>query len=98
MLNLLLALAAAAVTFSRFVDSRLPIRQALAARQGAASPHINGSFTNATCVSLAVSTQTGKRNATAPLLYGWMFEDINVWICPPVLLASESCLNDSFLA
>jgi hypothetical protein len=28
-------------------------------------------------VSLNVLTKSGKRNATAPLLYGWMFEDIN---------------------
>jgi alpha-N-arabinofuranosidase len=28
-------------------------------------------------VSLQILTKTGTRNATAPLLYGWMFEDIN---------------------
>lgn len=28
-------------------------------------------------VALNILTKTGKRNATAPLLYGWMFEDIN---------------------
>jgi alpha-N-arabinofuranosidase len=28
-------------------------------------------------VSLNILTNTGRRNATAPYLYGWMFEDIN---------------------
>jgi hypothetical protein len=28
-------------------------------------------------VSLEILTKTGVKNATAPLLYGWMFEDIN---------------------
>jgi alpha-N-arabinofuranosidase len=28
-------------------------------------------------VSLSILTNTGTRNATAPNLYGWMFEDIN---------------------
>lgn len=35
-------------------------------------------FTNSSeAVSLQILTKTGTRNATAPLLYGWMFEDIN---------------------
>jgi alpha-N-arabinofuranosidase len=34
--------------------------------------------TNASsAVSLDILTKTGTRNATAPYLYGWMFEDIN---------------------
>ena len=28
-------------------------------------------------VSLNILTNTGQKNATAPYLYGWMFEDIN---------------------
>lgn len=32
---------------------------------------------NSSPVSLDILTKTGKRNATAPNLYGWMFEDIN---------------------
>lgn len=28
-------------------------------------------------VALSILTETGVKNATAPLLYGWMFEDIN---------------------
>ena len=30
-----------------------------------------------TSVSLNILTETGTKNATAPYLYGWMFEDIN---------------------
>jgi alpha-L-arabinofuranosidase len=34
--------------------------------------------TNASsAVSLDILTKTGTKNATAPYLYGWMFEDIN---------------------
>jgi hypothetical protein len=33
--------------------------------------------TNSSNVALLVNTK-GKRNATSPLLYGWMLEDINV--------------------
>lgn len=35
------------------------------------------SYANSSVVSLNIRTKTGHRNATAPLLYGWMFEDIN---------------------
>lgn len=35
------------------------------------------SHANSSTVSLNIRTKTGHRNATAPLLYGWMFEDIN---------------------
>jgi alpha-L-arabinofuranosidase len=35
-------------------------------------------YTNtSSAVSLDISTKSGTRNATAPYLYGWMFEDIN---------------------
>lgn len=78
MLTPVLALAVAAINFGSSVDGRAPKRRPHALRQESYSPHINGSFTNVTNVNLAVSTQTGERNATAPLLYGWMFEDINV--------------------
>ncbi|RDW71039.1 hypothetical protein BP6252_07602 [Coleophoma cylindrospora] len=39
----------------------------------------DGPFTNSSTapVSLNILTKTGTRNATAPYLYGWMFEDIN---------------------
>ena len=33
---------------------------------------------NDTSVELSILTKSGERNKTAPLLYGWMFEDINV--------------------
>jgi alpha-N-arabinofuranosidase len=35
------------------------------------------SFGNSSAVSINIRTKTGHRNATAPYLYGWMFEDIN---------------------
>ena len=41
---------------------------------------INGTSANNGAVSLNVLTLGGGRNATAPLLYGWQFEDINVCI------------------
>ncbi len=34
-------------------------------------------YTNSSGVSLNIITKTGVKNATAPDLYGWMFEDIN---------------------
>lgn len=39
----------------------------------------DGPYTNSTAtpVSLNILTETGTKNATAPYLYGWMFEDIN---------------------
>ena len=39
---------------------------------------INTTNTNVTNVNLHISTNGGGRNKTAPLLYGWMIEDINV--------------------
>jgi hypothetical protein len=34
-------------------------------------------FSNSSGVTLEILTNTGVKNATAPDLYGWMFEDIN---------------------
>jgi len=34
-------------------------------------------YINSSGVSLNILTETGVKNATAPDLYGWMFEDIN---------------------
>lgn len=39
--------------------------------------HQNRNNGNNSSVSLEILTRSGQRNATAPLLYGWMFEDIN---------------------
>ena len=39
---------------------------------------INATNPNAANVDLCTSTKGGCRNKTAPLLYGWMIEDINV--------------------
>ena len=38
---------------------------------------LSGAVQNSTEVELNILTQSGQRNKTAPLLYGWMFEDIN---------------------
>ena len=35
------------------------------------------STNSSAAVSLKIKTDTGIKNATAPYLYGWMFEDIN---------------------
>ena len=40
--------------------------------------YINLTSANDEPVALSVSILGGRRNATAPLLYGWQFEDINV--------------------
>ncbi|MCJ1310351.1 hypothetical protein MMC25_004015 [Agyrium rufum] len=57
------------------------LKQPLRPRQDSTiSPYpdyINGTTNNANPVTLSVATQGGGRNATAPLLYGWMFEDIS---------------------
>lgn len=45
---------------------------------GAEAQGINATDSNATNVDLLVSTKASGRNETAPLLYGWMIEDINV--------------------
>lgn len=38
---------------------------------------VSRALTNSSGVSLSILTETGVKNATAPNLYGWMFEDIN---------------------
>jgi alpha-N-arabinofuranosidase len=50
-----------------------------APRAGQISPRAynNASSNASTSVSLNILTETGVKNATAPYLYGWMFEDIN---------------------
>lgn len=47
-------------------------------RQSSAAPFINATATNVSSVALSINTKdTSLRNATAPYLYGLMFEDIN---------------------
>ncbi|KAL9105728.1 MAG: hypothetical protein Q9227_009141 [Pyrenula ochraceoflavens] len=73
-----LGIAILAATGLLGAEGKLPRHRKLNQRQTYSySPGINGSFTNVTNVDISVSTQSGARNATAPLLYGWMFEDIN---------------------
>ncbi len=45
---------------------------------GSEAKAINATDTNASNVDLQISTKANGRNETAPLLYGWMIEDINV--------------------
>lgn len=52
--------------------------QFLQARQQSYASQINGTRISTAPVALDVSINGGGRNATAPYLYGWMFEDINV--------------------
>jgi alpha-N-arabinofuranosidase len=42
-----------------------------------ASWNATGGYNASTLVSFNILTKTGIKNATAPYLYGWMFEDIN---------------------
>jgi hypothetical protein len=42
-----------------------------------APQNVPRAYTNSSGVSLNILTKTGVKNATAPNLYGWMFEDIN---------------------
>ena len=67
----------------------------LHSRQGTSYVNfINDTRNNAAHVELKISTLGGGRNATAPLLYGWMFEDISVCIptCSGMLYLTEVLL------
>ena len=77
MLTLLLAVVTGVSTFSNPVEA-IP-HPGLQARQATSYVnYINQTRNNDNNVELKISTQGGGRNATAPLLYGWMFEDISV--------------------
>ena len=54
-------------------------REVIRSRDGPGG-YINLTSASNEPVALSVSTLGGVRNATAPLLYGWQFEDINVRI------------------
>ncbi|KAI9814218.1 MAG: hypothetical protein M1827_003384 [Pycnora praestabilis] len=77
MLKILLAAVIGFATLSSASSSRRRPRQATPASLGAYAQGINGTNSNFTNVDLQITTQSGERNATAPLLYGIMFEDIN---------------------
>ena len=74
MLKLVAALAVAAGLYDGAGAKNLP----LAKRQEAHAGYINVTASNVSSVSVNVLTKTGQKNDTAPLLYGWMFEDISV--------------------
>ena len=79
MLILLIAAAVGSVAFATAVEAKASKRGgALRSRQDGPAGYINGTDSNNCTVKLSISTQGGGRNATAPLLYGWQYEDINV--------------------
>ena len=75
MLTSLVVIAAAVGALIGDVEARSVRKQP---RQASYAKYINGTSTNVGNVELEISTQGCCRNATSPLLYGWMFEDINV--------------------
>lgn len=75
MLPLIAVAALATVCTPSFVESAT---HSLSRRTASDIKYINATFTNVTSVDLNVSVNGGGRNKTAPFLYGWMFEDINV--------------------
>lgn len=72
----MLAISAVLVALAAFSEFAVAGRKA--PRAGPVYSRSSNSSVNATAaVSLDILTKTGIRNATAPYLYGWMFEDIN---------------------
>lgn len=82
MLNLLLSAGLAAFLLGSWVTARNIDR---VPRQLSGGQYINDTqFGNiSTSVQLDISINGGGRNKTAPLLYGWMFEDISRRATPP---------------
>ena len=74
----------ASVSTQAFIDNAYPAASAV--------PNVSSSGT----VGLNILTKTGRRNNTAPLLYGWMFEDINVRYPESWLLVSTGANIRSF--
>ena len=54
------------------------MREIIHPRQVIFPNYINATNSSNSDVALQITTRGGGRNATAPLLYGWMFEDISV--------------------
>ena len=66
-----------AVVIALAAFSQVAVAGRKAPRAGSLYPRWSNSVNATAAVSLHILTQTGVRNATAPYLYGWMFEDIN---------------------
>lgn len=75
MLNLLRVAGISAFLLGQIVECR---SRSLVPRQASYAKYINATYSNVTEVELQISVNGGGRNETAPLLYGWMFEDISV--------------------
>ena len=82
MLISLLATVLGSLVFATAVEAKSSRRAATAlrSRQDGPAGYINATDSGNGQVKLSISTQGGGRNATAPLLYGWQYEDINVCI------------------
>ena len=78
MLNAALTSAAGSLLFAGWATAGLVTREIIHPRQVIYPNYINATNSSNSDVALHISTQGGGRNATAPLLYGWMFEDISV--------------------
>lgn len=78
---MLTSLATFGLALSSLVGTTIARPQVLQPRQQSYAGQINGTRVSSAPVALDVSINGGGRNATAPLLYGWMFEDINARAC-----------------
>ena len=86
MLNVALTSVASSLLFTGWVTANPATREIIRPRQVIYPNYINATNSSNGEVALQVSTQSGGRNATAPLLYGWMFEDISVGDDPSLIL------------
>lgn len=77
-LEMLTSIATLGLALSSVLTCTIARPQVLERRQESFASRINGTRVSSAPVALEVSINGDGRNATAPLLYGWMFEDINV--------------------
>ena len=78
MLNTVLIGAFSSLLFAGCIATSNEIREIVHPRQVIYPQFLNATNNSTSDVQLQISTTGGGRNATAPLLYGWMFEDISV--------------------
>jgi hypothetical protein len=85
LIEMLTSTATFGLALSSLLTCTIARPQVLERRQESFASQINGTRVSNAPVALDVSINGGGRNATAPLLYGWMFEDINVRITPQTI-------------
>ena len=78
MLNTLLIGAFSSLLLGGCATASEKSREIIHPRQVVIPQYINATNSSAGDIELHITTKGGGRNATAPLLYGWMFEDISV--------------------